>query len=877
MSGEYGLKIKNYQAGSIFEVLAGVRDNYDCKDAMLTNSLFLDFLLENGLDVYKGSSTRDVICLEFDYGSRSFDKEISHLKELGRNNRLDYRLEKSKGIEGKATKKKDRISSLYRQAIENADKFSQKSKDEIRHIFYRDGVPITYPVYSKRGKVIGEETIRYFMSYRTAGKAKQGKCMFVCERLHEKVQDFLRMGIKLPKKNAPVVEIGAYSSLITSTIVGRVKIEPEEILILKDVDAKFITNVISIETDEKKRCHAIPRDNYEVKNTIFDGQALIDDFIFPDWGNGYILLRQHFCKAAAFRTYIQKFFKEYYGDEYETATVIDMFGREVRIKDVKLITTDNMCKWIKFKDVTFDYWADRVRANGSLWGIVKTAHPSKLGDVQRMSYQMVNAMAIEDMDDVLSCSVDYIQKLKNDDATYLDYLRKNSNFSNDFEVLVALVEFNPPFIKSDYFRARKKKIVDAYILNLKNGRAIQNADNLVIVGNPYAMLLHAVGEDALSDPTFSVEPGCIQCWTSRFKDGEYLAEFRSPFNAPNSLGYLHNIYHEYMDKYFNLGSLCIAINMIGTDLQDLNNGSDQDSDSLYVTNQPQVVERAKYCYSNCPTFVNNIPKEKTVYSNSIESFATVDCKLQKAQRAIGESSNLAQIALSYSYNFESEEIVGNVCILACLAQCAIDNAKRVFDVDIMSEISRIKTELDVKHIGYPAFWLAIRKGFDKKKINWALECPMNRVYNLKLPRKDYEEKIPIAEFFVNEEVGNLKKTSRKVEELIEKYSIKQNKAVVDYGDTDQEYEQHLLLRNDFEQMIEDIRETSMSKKYTPIFAWLINRAFMITPSIRSNRGYVKTTLDKNRSLLMKTLYLVNKDALLACFSGTPDERYLLKM
>ena len=36
----------------------------------------------------------------------------------------------------------------------------------------------------------------------------------------------------------------------------------------------------------------------------------------------------------------------------------------------------------------------------------------------------------------------------------------------------------------------------------------------------------------------------------KFEDGEYLAEFRSPFNSRNNLGYIHNIYHEYFDKYF---------------------------------------------------------------------------------------------------------------------------------------------------------------------------------------------------------------------------------------------------------------------------------------------------------------------------------------
>ena len=380
------------------------------------------------------------------------------------------------------------------------------------------------------------------------------------------------MGIKLPKKNAPIVEIGAYSSLITSTIEGRIKIDPSEILVIKDIDSTFKTNVISIEVDENNRCKAVPYSDYEVVNTLFDGQALIDASIFPSWGNGYILLRQHMFKAAAFSSNIQLFFKDYFGKEYDTAVVKDMWGHEIPAKQVKLITTENALKFIKFPGVTFEYWSEWVRKNGSLFGIVKTAHHSKLGDVQRMSYQMVNTLNIDSTLSVMSESRKYVQELRTDDRVFLDYLRRNANFSKDYEVLVALCEKIPEFVDCDYFRQRRNKIILDYVQNMKTGRIIQNADNLTIVGSPYAMLLHSVGEDWSKDPTFKHEDGCIQCWTNRFGNGEYLAEFRSPHNAQQNIGYLHNVRSDEMDKYMNLGQLCIAVNMIETDFQNRHNG-----------------------------------------------------------------------------------------------------------------------------------------------------------------------------------------------------------------------------------------------------------------------------------------------------------------
>lgn len=571
--GKFGLRIRTYMSGSVAGYNQGVRDKYDFKEAMLTNSMFLNYMKEHGLNIRNGDSTRDIICIDFAYGTRSYDQEVKHLRKLIKEIEKDVKMTDEKKAE-----RIDVLNGFLKQADENREKYQKRSADDIRIEFYNNGVDIDYFYFDKKTKErVLDETIHYKFLYRTPGKAKTGKANFCREELYEDALNYLRMGIELPKENAPIVEIGAYSSLITSTIdinigdEGRIAIAPEEILVLKDVDSFFNTRIISVETDENKHCIAREIEDYPVMNTMFDGQALIDSSIMPKEANGYILLRQHFTKCAAFCTHIQKFFKDYYGDKYEDTYITDMFGRSVRAKDIRLITTDNAVKFLKFQ-VSFDHWAEWIHKGDNLWGIVKTAHKSKLGDVQKMSYQMINALNMDTMDQVCKTSLDYIYKLKNDDETFLQYLRDNSNFSNDYEVLVALVEQDPDFLRCDYFRDRRRVIIRSYVLNFKAGKVLQDADNLVIVGSPYAMLMHAVGEDPLQDPTFEVEDGAIQCWTSRFKDGEYLAEFRSPFNSQGGLGHLHNVYSEEFGKYFDLGELCIAVNMNHTVFQCRNNG-----------------------------------------------------------------------------------------------------------------------------------------------------------------------------------------------------------------------------------------------------------------------------------------------------------------
>ena len=241
------------------------------------------------------------------------------------------------------------------------------------------------------------ECVALGMMFMSTGKAKDGSCMFICDRLYKKAKDFMYMGYKLPKENAPIVEIGAYSSLIASGIVGTININPRDIFIMQDVKSLFKTNIVSVELDNNKHCTAVNKNDYELSNEMFDGQGLIDSSIFPSWGNGYILLRHHMTKFACFKSNIQQFFKDYYGENYETAELVDMFGYTHKVKDIKVITTNNAIKWLKF-GISYDYWCNRVGINDNTFGIVKTAHKSKLGNVQRMSYQMINSLDMKIME-----------------------------------------------------------------------------------------------------------------------------------------------------------------------------------------------------------------------------------------------------------------------------------------------------------------------------------------------------------------------------------------------------------------------------------------------------------------------------------------------
>ena len=67
------------------------------------------------------------------------------------------------------------------------------------------------------------------------------------------------------------------------------------------------------------------------------------------------------------------------------------------------------------------------------------------------------------------------------------------------------------------------------------------------------------------DKTLLPQSGAIQCYTKRFAPNTKLAGFRSPHNGKNNILSLYNVDNELLDKYFDIGEQCIAVNCIHTD------------------------------------------------------------------------------------------------------------------------------------------------------------------------------------------------------------------------------------------------------------------------------------------------------------------------
>ena len=504
-----------------------------------------------------------------------------------------------------------------------------------------------------------------------------------------------------------------------------------------------------IEEYTKKECVVNRESDANIKNILWDGAGLIDKNVFPENMDGFIYCRSHFFKSCLFRGNIQEFFRDYcteHGLDYDTCiTDSDMFGRKLRLKDIRVIITDKSLKWLnKFVDMmggteekAYKYYYDHMKRFDDHFSIVKTAHPSKWGDLQLMAYQMDNSVPTTDKEmlgRITECGVNFCNELKSSDTAYLDYLNKTINDFNINELLIELVEWNSDFLKTEFFRTKKSKDISDLVKDCKEGRLPQVGDNLTIMDNPIALLLKAIGdENPLNEGCFEVKQDGVQCYTPRFNEGERLAAFRSPHNSPNNIIHLYNVYPDKLVKYFpDIGHNVIIFNAIKTDTQARLSGHDCDSDFVYVTNQQDLADLARKAYTEYPTIINAVDENgANNYHFTAKDYAEMDNQISDAQESIGTSTDTAQLALSYYYDggMESKELEDCFIILSVIGQISIDLAKKCFDIDVVREISRIRNLPCMRRNEVPQFFASNKKSrnnkvFEGKEIV-SMNCPMD--------------------------------------------------------------------------------------------------------------------------------------------------------
>lgn len=797
------------------------------RKAVLNDSLFLRYM-NNKIIRYSGDFCRDFIVVKFNYDAEyridSVEEKINKhdLRNMFYKNGVTYTFEK-KNRKGEIV---ERIPVHFKMLMRSTGKAKQGECVFIRDSLHHKAINFLtmglYDLMDKQSKDDPEKVFKLveLSAYQTLTTATaKGYIQIPLENIlivedKEVFSDginavVVRVGDKIYTKDEFVVD---FDSPRLENIINKKGFTLDEdkagkqnlTLItektkdaLKDkgfrINGKYPGEYKQVEYI-KKECTVNRVTDAKIKNILWDGMGLIDESIFPKNKDGFIYCRAHFFKSCLFCGNIQEFFRDYceqHGLDYDTYIVqSDMFGRKLKLKDIKVIITDKSLKWInKFEDMmggtkkkAYRYYRNYMKRFGDCFSIVKTAHPSKWGDLQLSAYQMNNSLPITGRDilgHITDCSVDFCNGLKNSDEAYLEYLDKTKNNFNTNELLIELVKWNQDFLETEFFRKKKSRDISDLLKDCEDGRLFQVGDNLTIMDNPISLLMKAVGDkDFLNEGCLGLMEDGVQCYTPRFNKGERLAAFRSPHNSPNNIIHLYNVYPDKLVKYFpNIGQNVIVFNAIKTDTQARLSGHDCDSDFVYVTNQPDLADLAKKAYTEYPTIINAVDENgANNYHFTLEDYAEMDNQIADAQESIGTSTDTAQLALSYYYDggMESKELEDCFIILSVIGQISIDLAKKCFDIDVVKEISRIRNLPCMKRNEIPQFFASNKKSRNNKDFEGkevvSMNCPMDIMAEIieekVIKYADRESHLPLRNFWNYSVIakGNRYKKDKFVEE-----------------------------------------------------------------------------------------------------------------
>ncbi|SHH36580.1 hypothetical protein [Clostridium grantii] len=566
---------------------------------------------------------------------------------------------------------------------------------------------------------------------RGSGKARVGDNLFMLNTIVDKSLVWARMDLDFTGE-VDIASVRAYESLTLSSLIGTIKFDPKNILVIDDYESKFNWKM-SKTWLEGEQLHT-ENVMMEESNSIWDGEGLLSKKIFEDneiiKGKGVALLRNRYMKCAGFSCDLEAYYIDYcnsIGADYETFTVTDMFGKEIFVKDIELITTPSAIKIAKFQEeVTrkgyvgegawLTYWKERC---GTTFGVCKTEHQSHFVSddgipKNRLSYQMVNTIPFtkSELSQLVAPEIAYVNKLKNDLDFFLAEVNSidNSFIDDDEEItkgnqidvtsaFVAMSHKNSDFQHTQVFKDYRRNFINSYVNKIRTGKIlIDSADYCVACGNPVELLNATVGKfDGISELKGN------QLYCSRFNNGEDVVGFRNPHVNEGNIGIQVNKYIDDIHTYMNDTENIVFLNSIDYPILSTYQGEDFDIDSNLLTNNTIIVEACK-----------NIGKDKTLIPKNCikgenvrrELNALNMCIVDKAiaQNYIGQVINLSQ-EINSKFNHlrynkleaqaELDELYKQSSRLSSISCCEIDKAKKQFaKLKIIKELEIIKKDME---------------------------------------------------------------------------------------------------------------------------------------------------------------------------------------
>ena len=538
--------------------------------------------------------------------------------------------------------------------------------------------------------------IHYVRCKRSAGSARQGRCLFINEALYEPLLEFSSAGIHF--EDGQEVDLAAYESYISltaSSIIDTIPLTPENILVIDDYSSVFNDDAIVVRDVDGKLVTS--EENCVVENSIWDGQSIIDKSAMGDYQDkGMILLRNLFFKSCCFNGNVQQWFAD---NGITDVSQLNGKTRAKNIEDIKLITTPNSIKYLKFG--TLDAWLDHLYPE---FGVVKYEKPPHAfgGRLVKVHYQLINSiqMSEEETREFLKESLDFAQMLRDRPEVVRYYIKYPSLDDIDLnqapmdtknDIVYNLMAVNEDFTQTRYYVNFLHDLMASYYKQLKNGKVYVEGCYGVLLGNPIEMLKQSIGEF-----TGESQLGVGNVHTTRFDYGQTILGSRSPHISLSNVWLPTNAENDEIDKYINLTEQILCINSINENCLQRLAGADFDSDSILITNNKHLINAAARNYGKFKIATSFVEAKKLKRYYTAEQKCDLD--IRTATNLIGEIVNLSQELNSllwdrmyHGADYEDiKYIYYDICTLSVASGLAIDSAKKEFGVNLIGELDAIR-------------------------------------------------------------------------------------------------------------------------------------------------------------------------------------------
>ena len=566
------------------------------------------------------------------------------------------------------------------------DKFDTiKTKSELREYLYENGFIC--------------DGIKYIRWKRSSGSSRVGKCLFINEALYKRMHKWETCGLSLKEGcEIDLAALEAYISLTSSSIIDTLELKPENFLVVDDYESTFTDTVVGVQFENGQLI--AKEQDFQITNSIFDGETLLDESCFPEQYKQYsmLLLRQRMFKSACFKTKIQKWFAD---NNITEISQLNGFTVAKNISDIKVITTPSSIKFVKFG--TLQKWFDILEPT---FGIVKHEKPTHYFDGRKVSchYQLLNTLQLseKEVNDLLEPSLDYIAKVRSDPAV----LRYHINYPYDEmditplnsknEIIFKLLGMNANFAKTQLYYDFRNDLVKSLIRELKKGHILVNGNYSTLLGNGYEMLQQSIG-------TFEGKSiiGKGNIHSKRFEYDKTILGSRSPHVCSGNVLLVNNVASDEIDKYFDLSNEVVYVNAIEENIQQRLNGCDYDSDSILLTDNQMFIKAAQKNYDKfkVPTCFVSAKKIKRYYTNEQKADLDVKTSVNKIGEDINLSQQLNSLFWQHIHNGETfednAELYYDICKLAVLSGIEIDKAKKEYEVDVCKELNQIKEKYKI--------------------------------------------------------------------------------------------------------------------------------------------------------------------------------------